>query len=452
MSARSPNMTEATQRGRRVRRRIAPGLVAVSVACCAWPASGAVDDLDLVTLTSAGAPADGTSQAPSISADGRFVAFVSEASNLAAEATASKNIYVRDLQAQTTTLVSRQSAADGGAGADDRSFDAAISADGRYVVFESDADNLSAEDAASGDVFVRDLQAQTTTLVEPPVGVRGRRRRRRQLVRSLDLGRRSRRRLRVHRGQPLDRRPLAPERPLRARPRRRHDRARESRDRPGGRGGRRLRVRLRALRRRSRRRLHLRRRQSLRRGRRRRRRLRARLRRGLDHPREPCGRAHRAGRGWERDRRRHLGRRALRRLPVGRGQPLGRRRRDGERHLRSRPLRRDDEAGEPGGGAGRPRRRRPLVRPLDHGRWALPGLRVRGRQHLLPGRRPQHGRLPPRPARAAPVGVAWRRRAGRRERCLQGPPAGSAPEPRRSRRHHADHGPAADQPAHRISC
>ena len=73
---------------------------------------------------------------------------MSEASNLAAEATASKNIYVRDLQAQTTTLVSRQSAADGGAGADDRSFDPAISADGRYVVFDSDADNLSAEDAA----------------------------------------------------------------------------------------------------------------------------------------------------------------------------------------------------------------------------------------------------------------------------------------------------------------
>ncbi len=226
MSARGRAVTAATHRSRRVRRRIAPGLVAVAAACCAWPASGAVDDLDLVSRTSAGAPADDTSQAPSISADGRFVAFASEAdnlstedvdaqqsvfvrdvdtgtttlvsrqsaalggaaaddfsetpsisadgrfvafvsnaSNLAAEATASTNVFVRDMQAQTTTLVSRQSAADGGAGADDRAFDPAISADGRYVVFDSFADNLSAEDAAVKDVFVRDLQAQTTTLV-----------------------------------------------------------------------------------------------------------------------------------------------------------------------------------------------------------------------------------------------------------------------------------------------
>ena len=78
-------VTRAPHHGRRVRRRIAPGLVAVSVACCAWPASGAVDDLDLVSRTSAGAPADGTSQAPSISADGRFVAFASEADNLSTE-------------------------------------------------------------------------------------------------------------------------------------------------------------------------------------------------------------------------------------------------------------------------------------------------------------------------------------------------------------------------------
>ena len=160
-------VTRASHRSRRVRCRIAPGLVAVSVACCAWPASGAVDDLDLVSRTSAGGPADGISGAPSISADGRLVAFESDADNLSPEDDdAVTNIFVRDLDTGTTTLVSRRSATLAVPPARDDSRSPSISADGRFVAFESDADNLSPEDDnAVTNIFVRDLQAQTTTLV-----------------------------------------------------------------------------------------------------------------------------------------------------------------------------------------------------------------------------------------------------------------------------------------------
>jgi Tol biopolymer transport system component len=114
-----------------------------------------------------GGPADGASQDPAISVDGRFVAFESNAANLSTDDDPAviQDVYVRDLQAQTTTLVGRQSAADGGDGADDTTFDPAISADGRFVAFDTFADNLSAEDTGSRDVFVRDVVAQTTTLV-----------------------------------------------------------------------------------------------------------------------------------------------------------------------------------------------------------------------------------------------------------------------------------------------
>ena len=56
-----------------------------------------------------------------------------------------------------TELISVQPAAAGGAGADGVSFDPVLSADGRYVAFESNADNLSSEDNdAFRDVFLRD--------------------------------------------------------------------------------------------------------------------------------------------------------------------------------------------------------------------------------------------------------------------------------------------------------
>ena len=122
----------------------------------------------------AGAGANGGSGGAEISGDGRFVAFVSDADNLSTEDNdADDNVFVRDLVANTTTLVSRATGA-GGAPADARAHDAGISADGRYVVFRSGADNLSPDDDNGvNNVFVRDLVASTTTLISRRAGAGG---------------------------------------------------------------------------------------------------------------------------------------------------------------------------------------------------------------------------------------------------------------------------------------
>jgi Tol biopolymer transport system component len=122
----------------------------------------------------AGAAGDANSQDPSISADGRYVAFESAADNLSPDAEdVVQNVFVRDLVANTTTLVSRASGP-AGAGGDDTSRNPDISADGRYVVFESGADNLSLDDDNTFfNVFVRDLVANTTTLVSRASGPGG---------------------------------------------------------------------------------------------------------------------------------------------------------------------------------------------------------------------------------------------------------------------------------------
>jgi TolB protein len=135
------------------------------------------DTTTLVSRQSAsdgGAGANGVSNGGSISADGRFVAFQSQATNLSPDATAGQNIFVRDLKSDTTTLVSRESAADGGAGGDDSSLVSRISADGGHVTFVSRADNLSGDDDNAVDnIFVRDLAEETTTLVSRAGGAGG---------------------------------------------------------------------------------------------------------------------------------------------------------------------------------------------------------------------------------------------------------------------------------------
>ena len=142
----------------------------------AAPALGAKDDVVLFSRATgpAGAPADARASSPSISAGGERVAFDSIADNLSAEDdNGVTNIFVRDAAANTTVLVSRATGA-AGAGAYASSGGATISADGRLVASTSDADNLSTEDNNADDnVFVRDLAASTTTLVSRATGAGG---------------------------------------------------------------------------------------------------------------------------------------------------------------------------------------------------------------------------------------------------------------------------------------
>ncbi len=117
-----------------------------------------------VSLVPGGAEPNGGSSSPSISADGRLVAFLSDASNLVADDTNRlRDAFVFDRQTGATTRVSVDSA---GAEANLESFTPVLSADGRFVAFTSFAFNLVVDDINEGsDVFVRDLQALTTTRV-----------------------------------------------------------------------------------------------------------------------------------------------------------------------------------------------------------------------------------------------------------------------------------------------
>ena len=119
-----------------------------------------------------GAGADGISFAPSISADGRYVAFTSEAQNLDGAAADTRNVFVRDLKRKQTYLVSRKS--NFGKGGDSSSDQASISADGMRIAFRSLADNLSRIDNSGlEDVFVHDMRSGKTSLVSRKSGGKG---------------------------------------------------------------------------------------------------------------------------------------------------------------------------------------------------------------------------------------------------------------------------------------
>lgn len=123
------------------------------------PAGSLVPASNLSRPNLAGA---GGSFLPVLSADGRYVAFVSQANNLVAEATSTPHldVFVRDLLTGTTTLASVN--ASGTSGGRGNSIFPSISADGRWVAFESEAPDLVTNDTNQvPDIFVRDRSVKT---------------------------------------------------------------------------------------------------------------------------------------------------------------------------------------------------------------------------------------------------------------------------------------------------
>lgn len=122
----------------------------------------------------AGVRANDTSYTAKIAAGGRFVTFSSAATSLdPADADTIEDTYVRDLATATTTLISRANGVDGAKG-NGATAPAAISADGRYVAFASAATNLDPADVdATPEAFVRDRARARTILVSRATGADG---------------------------------------------------------------------------------------------------------------------------------------------------------------------------------------------------------------------------------------------------------------------------------------
>lgn len=135
----------------------------------AWSASGTTSR---VSGDSAGGEGNGSSSRPATRADGRYVAFHSDASNLvSADTNGASDGFVQDRHTGATSRVSVDSP---GAQADAGSHTPSISADGRLAAFQSSASNLVAGDTNGAyDVFVRDFSdntapaAPTVALTDP---------------------------------------------------------------------------------------------------------------------------------------------------------------------------------------------------------------------------------------------------------------------------------------------
>lgn len=122
-----------------------------------------------VSVGAGGAQADGASYSPSISGDGRYVAYVSDATDLVVgDTNGSADIFLYDTVTETTARVSVDS---GGSEADIGSNSVSISDNGRYITYHSDATNLVVGDGnGATDIFLYDTVAETTTRVSVDSG------------------------------------------------------------------------------------------------------------------------------------------------------------------------------------------------------------------------------------------------------------------------------------------
>lgn len=151
------------------RRGVAPALALLGVAFAVCP-TGAQAQNELISATTRGFSGDGPSTLPSLSADGRFVAFVSEASDLQArrDRLGHRDVFVRDRESGAMLRVSVPVA---GSEANDDSHATelvapAISADGCIVaLFSRASDLVEGDDNGVADVFVRDLCTGRTELI-----------------------------------------------------------------------------------------------------------------------------------------------------------------------------------------------------------------------------------------------------------------------------------------------
>ena len=126
-----------------------------------------------VSVSSGGAQASNTSDVPSISGDGRFVAFASDSDDLVSgDTNLVRDIFVHD---RVTGVTERVSVSTAGVQGNAMCDFTAISGDGRWVVFESDASNLVAGDTNGfTDIFVRDrLTGQTFPVSSDPGNFQG---------------------------------------------------------------------------------------------------------------------------------------------------------------------------------------------------------------------------------------------------------------------------------------
>lgn len=128
---------------------------------------------EIASVDSAGTRANAGSGYPSISANGRYVVFPSAASNLVANDTNGvQDIFIHDRQTGSTIIVSVNSS---GSLANGENFDPTISSDGRYVAFDSLASNLVSGDTNGvTDAFVHDRQTGITERISmDSAGVQG---------------------------------------------------------------------------------------------------------------------------------------------------------------------------------------------------------------------------------------------------------------------------------------
>jgi hypothetical protein len=126
-----------------------------------------------VSVSSDGVQGNDGSYSPSMSSDGRYVAFSSDANNLVSDDTNGvQDVFVHDLETKETKRVSIST--DGFQG-NDWSGSPRISADGRYVAFSSNASNLVAGDNNNrDDIFVHDIDTGVTSLISVSTeGVQG---------------------------------------------------------------------------------------------------------------------------------------------------------------------------------------------------------------------------------------------------------------------------------------